>query len=127
VTATRQPSHDSGVLDALGLLLMFVGLLLIVAGLLYWAAGWRFGVFVAIWAAQWGLPLVGLGAGCFWFGRYAGIVVAVMAGGGGILLVVLGEVTGAYGSFMFTTVLDGAAILLGVAGAVRRRHRSLRR
>jgi hypothetical protein len=51
-------AESSGVLATVGLLLVSAGCVLVVAGLLYCAAGWRYGAVVAIWAAEWGLPLM---------------------------------------------------------------------
>jgi hypothetical protein len=101
-------------LRAGGPLLLGGGALVIAAGLLYWAAGWRYGAVIAIWASEWGLPVVGLGAGLTWLEKRAAGGAAVGSGLAGMLLIIMGEVTGAYGSYTVPCgALDAVAILLG--------------
>ncbi len=88
------------------------------AGVLYCAAGWRYGAVVVIWAAQWGLPLVGLGTALARFGRRWTSVVAVGGGLGGLLLILMGEVSREYGSYFVAGAIGGVAIMVGIASAM---------
>ena len=112
----------SEILAVFGWLLGAAGALLIAAGLLYAAAGWRYGGAVAIWTGQWGLPAVGIGLGLARFRRRGTSVVAVAAGLLALALIVLGEVSHAYDSYLITVVFDGAAISMGGASAIGRRR-----
>jgi hypothetical protein len=125
-------AERSGALAAIGLLLaaagrllVAVGCLLVVAGLLYCATGWRYGAVIAIWAAEWGLPLIGVGIGFVRFGRRGTSVMAFCGGLGGILLIVLGEMSRAYDSYPVAGAIGAAAILIGIASALSRRRRKL--
>ena len=116
----------AGIMALVGWLLVAAGLLRISAGLLYAANGWRYGAVVAIWTAQWGLPSVGIGLGLSRFRRRGTGVMAVAVGLMASALIVLGEASHAYGSYLITAAFDGAAILIGVASAIsRRRARSV--
>ena len=112
----------SWVVAAFSWLLTVVGMLLVIAGLLYRAAGWKYGGVVAIWSAEWGLPLVGLGIGLARFGRRWAGAFAVGGGLGGIALVLFGEVTRAYDSYAVAEALGAVAILLGIASIIRHRR-----
>ena len=100
------------------------GVLVVLAGMAYAATGWRYGGVIAIWAAQWGLPIFGIGFGLFRFGRRGTGIVAVVAALMASSLIVLGNVTREYDSYLFTLVLDGIAASIGVASAIRRRRSS---
>ena len=127
VTTEEAPARTlfRDLVGLLGRLVVGGGTLMLVVGALYCAAGWRYGVFVLIWAAQWGLPMVGLGMGAAYFGRLVVGTVALLAGAVGIFLVAFGESTHAYGSYFATLVIDGASILVGGASVVTRLRRSL--
>lgn len=122
------PSHEdakaesSGVLAAIGLLLVAMGCLIILLGLLYCAAGWRYGAVVAIWAAEWGLPFAGVGSGLARFGRRGASAIAIGGGLGGLLLLLVGDVSGEYDSYAATAVIGAVAIVLGIASAIARRR-----
>lgn len=115
-------AESSGVLAMLGHLLVVAGCFVLGAGVLYCAAGWRYGAVVAIWAVQWGLPLIGLGTGMARFGRRGTSVVAVGGGLGGLLLILMGEMSREYDSYFVAGGIGGVSIALGVASAVARRR-----
>ncbi len=111
-----------GILTALGWLFSTAGVLLVSAGVFYAAMGWRYGTVVAIWAAQWGLPLFGVGIGLSRFGRRGTGVIAAAAGLVAGALIVLGKVSHEYDSYSLTLAIDGAAVLIGAASALSRRY-----
>jgi hypothetical protein len=114
-------AENSRVLATVGLLLGSAGCVLVVAGLLYCATGWRYGAVVAIWAAEWGLPLVGVGTGLARFGRRGTSAIAISGGLAGNLLIAIGEVSREYDSYLVAGAIGGVAILVGIASAIARR------
>lgn len=115
-------TETEGVLTALGWLLACAGVLMVAAGVVYAQMGWRYGGFIAIWSAQWGLPLFGVGFGLSRFRRRGTGIVAVATGLVASSLIVLGRVSHGYASYSVTLVIDAAAVLIGVASAIRRRR-----
>jgi len=111
-------AESFGVLAIIGRLFMVAGCFVVGAGLLYCAAGWRYAAVVAIWAAQWGLPLVGLGTGLARFGCRGTSVVAVGGGSGALLLILMGEMSREYDSYFVAGAIGGVAILVGIASAL---------
>src|SRR5688572_21463317 len=111
-------AESFGVLAVIGRLLVVAGCVVLGAGVLYCAAGWRYGAVVAIWAAQWGLPFVGLGTALARFGRRWSSAVAVGGGLGGLPLILMGEVSREYDSYFVAGAIGVVAILVGIASAL---------
>ena len=77
---------------------------------------------IAIWTAEWGLPIFGVGLGLSRFGRRGTGIVAMTTGLVATGLVALGATSHEYDSHLATLVIDGAAISTGAASVIRRRR-----
>lgn len=113
--------ESSGVLAAVGTLLVAAGCLAVIAGLLYGASGWVYSAVVAIWAAEWGLPLIGVGTGLARFGRRGTSAIALGSGLAALVLIAVGQVSREYDSSLVAGAIGVLAILVGLASAMARR------
>lgn len=119
-------TETAALLTLVGWLFGAVGVLVTAAGVLYAVAGWRYGTVIAIWAAEWGLPLFGVGLGLAQFRRRGTGIVAVVTGLVSVALFMLGRMSREYDPYVFSLLVAGAAVVVGAASVIRqRRGRSL--